>query len=1179
VTVAKRMMTGVNKEGGQALVTAITFDGDSALYDVKYVLRGTVEKLLPEALLSVPRAVPSRATSSSSRASSETRRESGREVELQRQLADMKQKYENLKWQNAEQRALVARLRDRQKEASRQLATAAEENERVRVQRECDLKMLNDRALLVMEEAEEAAAREGKEARETMEEEHRLEKKCLQKEKRAAEKELEQTRQRSDAEQARLLSNVMGLLTDREDVVRVEMEKKVERSEQRVAELEKKRDDNSFLGICQKVLPPDKLAAVLESPYNPNTFRDSGTVDALHPRRQSALGKVVGEVVGAVLTAAHPDQPGALKAAAGRRYSAGTVAGAALITAGVEGGGGGGGCGRRRSGVGVGGGGGGGGGEAHSCSGGHEMSCRDGAVAEVKLVASAYVNAKKAGDEEAAKQHLSMLVSFKGLTESHVAELCTERTPLVVGTQVAVSFPGNVIKLGTLESVMSSSSSSSSSLDHTVLVAGVGDVDVSRVFNTTDVRCTQHAIRQAKLHASATYPGARVAAATNKHFGIEPPRADFVAKFLRDSTVVEVVEASLANASKGVKYRLKQRRWVLFHRLQKEMEAAKLKPVSWGYFWLLTSGKEYELLTVDNCCCGICRELGFENYDEMREIVNAIDRDLLLLSNDTTALPNKKKLLARIQKEEEFRRGLFATHLEAESECASHCMTMLLSTHCDSRFRKACAHPGGAGCGAEPKSMVELVREEHGRAPRPSDWHDTCEVCLGTHSGNALMCTHCNVIAHPACVKKTHNDLPQTKEESWTCWECVREMDAVNHSSSCNECNEAGFIVDDIQLGIELLSDWEKRNSATATSSATATTNNSSNNITTGNDGCIEVAASELLSARLQIVEAKQLKYHGHLIRDRNQSCFKELALETLPVDSFYLLVDYWAKVGIGKKGGTACCEGDQVGLSAHGGMFVYRNPTKKQRTDIDAKHGLGVVGWSLFGAASDDGGLEFLEEHFNVYCDDAKQNNYHTKSVLDASIAVFVEGRPWLSGARLARMQSDQAPNYRDPTTEIDLTCIGTRLYSTEGMGKDEGDAAGAVIKLHSMGKFSMASRQVGWLEEYVFKDRMPLMRPSVAWASMQAYFAGKLRADSMTPMWLEKGQIAKWIAAKKSEEKARRKDNKKTMQYRAESGPGAESGLPPPTTCQQKKSKKESKRKRLASTSTGGASLTVSS
>lgn len=42
--------------------------------------------------------------------------------------------------------------------------------------------------------------------------------------------------------------------------------------------------------------------------------------------------------------------------------------------------------------------------------------------------------------------------------------------------------------------------------------------------------------------------------------------------------------------------------------------------------------------------------------------------------------------------------------------------------------------------------------------------------------------------------------------------------------------------------------------------------------------------------------------------------------------------------------------------------------------------------------------------------------------------------------------MQSDKASNYRDPTTEIDLTAIGTRCFSEAGMGKNEGDANGAL-------------------------------------------------------------------------------------------------------------------------------------
>jgi hypothetical protein len=65
VTVAKRMMAGVNKEGGAALVTEVTFESDeTTLYSVKYVVSTATEKRLPEALHSVPSAPTPRASSS-----------------------------------------------------------------------------------------------------------------------------------------------------------------------------------------------------------------------------------------------------------------------------------------------------------------------------------------------------------------------------------------------------------------------------------------------------------------------------------------------------------------------------------------------------------------------------------------------------------------------------------------------------------------------------------------------------------------------------------------------------------------------------------------------------------------------------------------------------------------------------------------------------------------------------------------------------------------------------------------------------------------------------------------------------------------------------------------------------------------------------------------------------------
>ena len=141
-------------------------------------------------------------------------------------------------------------------------------------------------------------------------------------------------------------------------------------------------------------------------------------------------------------------------------------------------------------------------------------------------------------------------------------ELCSERTPLVPGMKVFVAQQGSHLVTGVFESLVGSSSSSSSN-PVAALVTGVGVVDLCRLYSAGDVRCSQHAIRQAKLHAKSKHPGARVEAATNDHCGIDPPRAGFVANFLRDKSVVEVVEASLENAKKGVKYRLKQR-WSLY---------------------------------------------------------------------------------------------------------------------------------------------------------------------------------------------------------------------------------------------------------------------------------------------------------------------------------------------------------------------------------------------------------------------------------------------------------------------------------------------------------------------------------------------------------------------------------------------------------------------------------------
>ena len=126
---------------------------------------------------------------------------------------------------------------------------------------------------------------------------------------------------------------------------------------------------------------------------------------------------------------------------------------------------------------------------------------------------------------------------------------------------------------------------------------------------------------------------------------------------------------------------------------------------------------------------------------------------------------------------------------------------------------------------------------------------------------------------------------------------------------------------------------------------------------------------------------------------------FKETVLQNMGTSSIYLPVDYWTNPGIVKPGGAACCEGESAGISAHGSMSVYKNPTKAEREATSLQHE--GVDWPEYLKPPDEGGGTFCEEHAAAYCDDAKQDQFHTKSVMEATIASFARARPWLGLSR----------------------------------------------------------------------------------------------------------------------------------------------------------------------------------
>ena len=125
----------------------------------------------------------------------------------------------------------------------------------------------------------------------------------------------------------------------------------------------------------------------------------------------------------------------------------------------------------------------------------------------------------------------------------------------------------------------------------------------------------------------------------------------------------------------------------------------------------LVSTNTYEVLTADNCCCGTCRMLGWDNYDALRDLIDGIDSALKKCSNNRCRLcvctrargvgarvcghrriqihgnicprfgvHEKTALLSRVDKEERFRRGSYVSHLKNQSTDARHCKNYLCSS-------------------------------------------------------------------------------------------------------------------------------------------------------------------------------------------------------------------------------------------------------------------------------------------------------------------------------------------------------------------------------------------------------------------------------------------------------------------------------------------------------------------
>ena len=75
-----------------------------------------------------------------------------------------------------------------------------------------------------------------------------------------------------------------------------------------------------------------------------------------------------------------------------------------------------------------------------------------------------------------------------------------------------------------------------------------------------------------------------------------------------------------------------------------------------------------------------------------------------------------------------------------------------------------------------------------------------------------------------------------------------------------------------------------------------------------------------------------------------------------------------------------------------------------------------------------------FLEDHFNVYCDDAKQNAFHTKSLLETWHEGGVdEGMPLGELEKLAAAVAETFTNTKSSHPEGSGTCVESN--TTDGV------------------------------------------------------------------------------------------------------------------------------------------------
>ena len=543
------------------------------------------------------------------------------------------------------------------------------------------------------------------------------------------------------------------------------------------------------------------------------------------------------------------------------------------------------------------------------------------------------------------------------------------------------------------------------------LVQSIHRLALDRVQHVGSVVCTPHEVKMAAYLAAERFAGARPDADTRPGWTrLGVARSEIIGKALRSKAFIARSDGGASTARKGVKWMLKFGKPIFLAKMNKLLAAAGQTPISPPSFYELVSGPEYEQLTPDKCCCSSCRDLGFLGFELLRQIVCDVAPSI-----GDSATGTVTALLGCIDEEERYRCSEFLGHLKEEDSCPMHCLRLMCSPFNEADFRCDCTHKRSDGTHRTPPPTMDQQHAD--RAVRSDDWDDACCLCYDeSETSQCLMCAYCANVAHKKCIKcALGNDLPDTTSE-WTCPSCVAEHDTIAHDERCLKCEMFFHLIADIEdfCQLALIASKQKQ---------------------------LPMDAPTWAVAKLKFVEKDLLAYFAHLIRDKNQGMFQHWCfgvVEKSPT-AWTDLMDYWAKQGALKQKHATCELIANKGVSCHGRMYTFKNPSQ----DVRDAHPL--VPWKKsYPVTLEEGGPALCREFRRSWSDGSRQTAFDTGATMLAEDIEFKATHPWLAADGHVGNMSDGASNYSSTHSVLYYLLnphLNAKCISVEGMGKDEID------------------------------------------------------------------------------------------------------------------------------------------